>query len=459
MNSERSSLTGDGDLNRIIEAALTRVDPEGIIENGLSLEGESLTVRTEDEQHSFDLRRFSKILLLGLGKASARMARAVESKLGEGLSGGVVVTKRGHGEPLRMAQLFEAGHPVPDEEGVRAARRLEELLREVDEDTLCITVVSGGGSALLVSPYRDEKREITLGEMQETTRLLLSCGAAIQEINCIRKHLSNVKGGRLARMMAPATSLNLILSDVVGDDPASIASGITAPDTTTYEEALRIARWYNILEELPGTVREVIELGAAGEIPETPGPGDEIFQRVHNVVIGSNSQALYAAASAAEELGYGTATLTARLSGEAREIAKLFPAVARDVREQKMLLGPPACVLAGGETTVTLTKNHGTGGRNQEMTLAVLREMVNAPGAFEGVSFASLGTDGNDGPTDSAGAWITSEIVEYAASDTDSLEDALSRNDAYPYLEKLGGHIKTGPTNTNVCDVQILLIR
>lgn len=453
------SLTGDGDLNRIIEAALRRVDPEGIIQNGLSLDGESLTVETEERTISFDLGGYRNILLLGLGKASARMARAVESKLGDRLSGGVVVTKRGHGEPLEKAELFEAGHPVPDEEGVRSARRMEELLTKVDEKTLCITVVSGGGSALLVSPYRDEKREITLPEMQETTRLLLSCGAAIHEINCIRKHLSNVKGGRLARMMAPATSLNLILSDVVGDDPASIASGITAPDTTTYDEALRIARWYNILDDLPSAVREVIELGASGEIPETPGPGDEIFEKVHNIVIGSNSQALYAAASAAEELGYRTATLTARLSGEAREIGKVFPAMARDVREQKMLLAPPACILAGGETTVTLAKDHGTGGRNQEMTLAVLREMTSSPAAFESVAFASIGTDGNDGPTDSAGGWINSEVVEKAATDTNALEDALSRNDAYPYLERLGTHIKTGPTNTNVCDVQITLIR
>lgn len=454
-----SSLTGDRDLNGIIEAAIRRVDPEGIIENGLTLDGETLTVRTESEELSFDLRRYPKVLLLGLGKAAARMARAVESKLGGRLSGGVVVTKRGHGEPLEKVELFEAGHPVPDEEGVRAARKMEELLQEVDEETLCITVVSGGGSALLVSPYRDAKREITLEQMQETTRLLLSCGAAIQEINCIRKHLSNVKGGRLARMIAPATSLNLILSDVVGDDPASIASGITAPDTTTYGEALRIARWYNILEELPSAVREVIELGASGEIPETPGPEDEIFEKVRNVVIGSNSQALYAAATAAEELGYRTATLTARLSGEAREVAKLFPAIARDLREQKMLIATPACVLAGGETTVTLSKEHGTGGRNQELTLAVLREMTNAPDAFEGVSFASVGTDGNDGPTDSAGAWITPEIVQKAASEREALEDALSRNDAYPYLEELGAHIKTGPTNTNVCDLQILLVK
>lgn len=451
--------TGDEDLNRIIEAALRRADPEGMIENALSIQNGVLHLRTEEAELSIDLAEFDRILLLGLGKASARMARAMETQLGDRIAGGVVVTKHGHGEPLRRVELFEAGHPVPDGAGVAAARRMEELLRTVDEKTLCFTVVSGGGSALLVSPYRDEERELTLEEIQETTRLLLSCGAAIQEINCIRKHLSSVKGGRFAQLLYPARSVNLILSDVIGDDPASIASGITAPDPSSYEEALGIARWYGILDSLPERVREVIELGAAGKIPETPGTGDPVFEKVRNVVIGSNSQALMAAAAAARELGYETAALTARLSGEAKEVGKLFPALARDSKEKRMLLAPPACVLAGGETTVTLREGHGTGGRNQELALTVLREMVRAPEAFRGVSFASIGTDGNDGPTDSAGGWITDSILEKAKGDPAALEEALRNNDAYPYLQALGAHIMTGPTNTNVCDLQLLLIR
>lgn len=459
MSKETKELTGDGDLNRIIEAALRRVDPEGIIDTCLSVDGGLLTAGSEEEKVSLQLNRFPKILLLGLGKAAARMARAVESKIGDRITDGVVVTKQGHGEPLERAELFEAGHPVPDEAGVEAARRMEALLEEADADTLCVTVVSGGGSALLVAPFRDEKRQITLEEMQETTRLLLSCGAAIGEINCIRKHISNVKGGRLAKMIAPATSLNLILSDVVGDDPTSIASGITAPDTTSYSDALRIANWYGILEELPKSVREVIELGAAGEIPETPAAGDPVFEKVHNIVIGSNAQALRAAAAEASRLGYATSLLTSRLTGEAREVAKLFPAIARDIRERNMLSSPPACILAGGETTVTLTKEHGTGGRNQEIALSALREMAADPTAFEGVIFASLGTDGNDGPTDSAGGWIDETILKNGVALGGELEEALRRNDAYPFLESLGAHIRTGPTNTNVCDLQILLVR
>lgn len=455
----KDSYTGDQDLNQIIHAALRRADPEAIIERGFTIEGDLLTISTEDEELKVDLGEFDRVLLLGLGKASARMARVVEAKLGERLTGGVVVTKHGHGEPLKRVELFEAGHPVPDENGVAAARRMEELLQDVDDKTLCLTVVSGGGSALLVSPYRDDERELTLEQIQETTRLLLSCGAAIQEINCIRKHLSNVKGGRFAGMLSPARSINLILSDVIGDDPGSIASGITAPDPTSYEEALGIAEWYGILDELPEAVRQVIELGNAGKIPETPGPGDPVFEKVHNVIIGSNSQALAAAALTARELGYATASLTSRLSGEAREVAKLFPALARDIREKRMLLSPPACVLAGGETTVTLQEGHGTGGRNQELAVAVLREMAVTPEPFRGLSFASVGTDGNDGPTDSAGAWISQEIIEKATADQKALETALKRNDAYPYLQGLGAHIKTGPTNTNVCDLQILLIK
>jgi glycerate-2-kinase len=383
---------------------------------------------------------------------------------------------------------------------VLAARRVEELLADTDERTLVISLVSGGGSALLVDPYHDGSHELTLADLQEVTRLLLSCGATIQEINCLRKHLSNVKGGRLARMMMPATSLNLILSDVVGDDPASIASGITAPDPSTYGQALEIATRYAILESLPAAVRGLVEAGAGGAAatvgagggaadrgsaagprdaagdpaapPETPGPGDAAFERVHNVVIGSNTQALLAAAEAAREAGYTTVVLTSRLVGEAREVARVFPAIARDVREKGMLAAPPVCVLAGGETTVTLRHTDtrggagrggtGLGGRNQELLLSALREMVvSLPGlrsAASGIIFASVATDGNDGPTDAAGAYFDAGIVELAGRGPAALEKALAENDAYPYLDGLGALIRTGPTNTNVCDIQVLLV-
>lgn len=453
-----ASYTSHRGLDTIISAALDRADSAAIVERCLRLDGDTLTVTTEAAAQSFDLSDIDGLLVLGVGKAAARMARALEGLLGDRISGGVVVTKYGHGEPLERLELVEAAHPVPDEAGVAGARRMEELLRGADTRTLVLTLVSGGGSALLVSPFRDEAHELGLDDLQQVTRLLLACGATIQEINCLRKHLSSVKGGRLARMISPAQSLNLILSDVVGDDPASVASGITAPDPSTYAQALEIARRYEVLDAFPAPARRIIEDGAAGRIAETPKPGDTVFERVHNVVIGSNTQALLAAAAASRDAGYRTLVLTARLVGEAREIAQLFPAIARDIRDTSMLAAPPACVLAGGETTVTIRDQSGTGGRNQELVLAALQAFTAAPEAAAGVVFASVATDGNDGPTDAAGGYLDADIARAAAAQPSDLEDALSRNDAYHYLDRLGALIRTGPTNTNVCDIQVLIV-
>ena len=507
----RSTATPHEALNSIVDGALHRADSAGIITRCLRLEetgaASALIVTTEAASLRLDLGGFDRLFVIGIGKAAARMARSLEAVLGDRITAGVVVTKYGHGEPLSRLELYEAGHPVPDEAGVQAARHIEKLLGDVDERTLVISLVSGGGSALLVDPYHDESYELTLEDLQKVTKLLLSCGATIQEMNCLRKHLSSVKGGRLARMMMPATSLNLILSDVVGDEPASIASGITAPDPSTYGQALEIATRYGILESLPAAVRALLEAGAAAASavaggatshggpppvpPETPGPGDAAFERVHNVVIGSNTQALMAAAEAARVAGYTALVLTSRLVGEAREVAKIFPAIARDVQEKGMLAAPPVCLLAGGETTVTMRgadgrggggrgntgrggagQGAGRGGRNQELLLSALREMVatvgwsDGPGedggalrsAASGIVFASVATDGNDGPTDAAGAYLDADIVERAGDDRPGLDQALARNDAYPYLEGIGALIRTGPTNTNVCDIQVLLV-
>jgi glycerate-2-kinase len=455
---KENSYTSHEQLDGIIQAALNRADSADIITQCVHLSGSMLQVNTESTELAFDLDGYDRLIVLGVGKAAARMARALEEVLGSRLHAGVIVTKYGHGEPLDRIELFEAGHPVPDEGGVRAARRMEELLADADERTMVVSLVSGGGSALLVDPYHDEDRRISLDEMQEVTRLLLSCGADIGEINCVRKHLSNVKGGRLARMMAPATSLNLILSDVVGDDPPSIASGITAPDPTSYVQARAIAQRYGVLENLPAGAREIIEAGARGEIPETPNSSDEIFERVHNVVIGSNTQALLAAADQARTAGYRTFVLTSRLVGEAREVAKLFPGIARDVLEKDMLSEPPLCVLTGGETTVTIKDQSGKGGRNQELVLSALRQWALAPEKLSGACFASVATDGNDGPTDAAGAFIDERIAGAAAEDMGRLDHALEHNDAYHYLNGIGALLRTGPTNTNVCDIQILIV-
>ena len=445
-------------LNPIIQAALDRVDSAAVLERCLKVEGNVLEVRTESEELGFDLSKFERLLVLAVGKAAGRMARALEALLGERITAGVAITKYGHAEPLSRLELFEAGHPVPDEEGVRAARRLVELASEADERTLVITLISGGGSALLADPYHDARREVSLSDMQEVTRLLLASGASIQEMNCLRKHLSGVKGGRLAAILAPATSLNLILSDVVGDDVASIASGITASDPSTYSEALEIARRFEVLERFPKSAREVIEAGASGVIAETPDAGDPAFESVHNVIVGSNAQGLLAAEAAARTLGYETRVLTSRLTGEAREVGRLFPAIARDIRAKGMLAAPPACILAGGETTVTIRDAQGTGGRNQELVVSALREWARDAEEYGDAVFASVATDGNDGPTDAAGAYIDRRLASSAADHPAEVERALVHNDSYHYFERHGGLIKTGPTNTNVCDIQVLLV-
>jgi glycerate-2-kinase len=454
-----AQLTPHPRLNAVITAALERVDSARIVSRCVSTDGRLLRVQTETEAQEIDLDAFDRVLAIGIGKAAARMARALEGILGDRIDGGAVVTKYGHAEALSRIELFEAGHPVPDEAGVTAARRIEEIARKADERTLVISLISGGGSALLVSPYHDAGHELSLADLQEVTRTLLACGAAIGEINCLRKHLSAVKGGRLARLLAPATSLNLILSDVVGDDPASIASGITAPDTTTYETAESIARRYGVHDSLPEAVRALLDAGIRGEVPETPGPGDPAFAGVRNVIIGSNAQALSAAAEAAREEGYTPVVLTSRLSGEAREVGKLFPAIGGDLSERAMLATPPVCVLAGGETTVTIRDSSGRGGRNQELVLSALRELAAGGGEVdEGLVFASVATDGNDGPTDAAGGCVDARVVRAAAADPAALEKALAGNDSYPYLDRLGALIRTGPTNTNVCDIQVLLV-
>ncbi|TVR71352.1 MAG: DUF4147 domain-containing protein [Spirochaetaceae bacterium] len=460
-----------------MHAALNRVDPVRMITDCLKLEGDTLRITTEQQSLTLDLARYGRILVLGAGKAGAAMARGLELVLGDRISEGLVSVKYGHtgaaadgrngtGDTrIGTIRLIEAGHPVPDAESHRAAREITALAEAAEEDTLCITLISGGGSALLTLPSEG----VTLEDIQATTQLLLGAGTPIGEINCVRKHLSGISGGRFCRIAAPARVVALILSDVVGDELESIASGLAAPDPTTFGEALEICAHYGIGDELPHRVRSLLEAGTRGEIPETPKPGDPVFDHVEPVLIGTNALALEAARARAVALGYSTLVLTSRLTGEAREIARFFTAIAGEIAARGAPLAPPACVLAGGETTVTL-RGAGKGGRNQEMALAVLAEMAGRPSAYGGVTFLSFGTDGNDGPTDAAGGWASPELLRReggggaigaggkAGKTGASLLAALGENDSYHALEALGALVITGPTNTNVCDIQVLLV-
>ncbi len=441
----------------IAEAALQRVDPVKMITDCLSLSGDTLQINTEKQSVSLDLGRFKRIIVLGAGKAGASMALGVEQVLGERIETGLVVVKYEHVRELERVELLEAGHPVPDANGVAAARRIVELAESADEQTLCLVLISGGGSALLTLPAAVEGVEVTLEDTQRTTELLLEAGTPIQEINCIRKHISAVSGGRFCRSLHPATTVSLILSDVVGDELESIASGLTCPDPTTYNDAWEISERYRIADRLPQSVRRILEAGRKGEIPETPKQGENVFEQVHNVLIGTNALALEAAAKRARELGYNTLILTSQLTGEAREIARFFSGIARDLVRTETLQPRPACILAGGETTVTL-RGSGKGGRNQEMALAFLGEIAARPHAFTGVTFLSTATDGNDGPTDAAGAFAARDLVDTAQAAELSINAFLAANDSYHFYEQLGALYKTGPTNTNVCDLQILLV-
>ncbi|MFC1858528.1 glycerate kinase [Thermodesulfobacteriota bacterium] len=452
-------------LNRLEEiflAGVERVDPYRLIINHVSLDDARLKIHTEEYQQNVDLATYQKIYVVGAGKATAKMAKAFEDILGARITAGVISVKYGHTDNLKKIKIVEAGHPIPDDNGIRAAREIAALARQADEKTLVISLISGGGSALTPFPYECEtgkkKIALSLKEKQETTKILLECGAIINEINCVRKHLSQIKGGRLAQMLYPATSYNFILSDVIGDNLDTIASGPTTFDNTTFQDTQEIVGKYDIKEKLPLKVQETFKLGLAGKIPETPKSGDVVFKRVHNILVGTNLISLKAARKKAESLGYKTVILSSQIIGEAKEVAKVLCGIAKDIKRYELLAKRPVCLIAGGETTVTLI-GRGKGGRNQEIALSFLAEIEKNPADTEGIDFLSASTDGNDGPTDAAGAFASNEILESALKENLSVNEYLKNNDSYHFFDKIGYLLKTGPTNTNVCDIHIILIK
>jgi hydroxypyruvate reductase len=422
----------------IFNAALAAADPSRAVERHLA---------------RIDFSRFQNVYVLGAGKAGASMARACERVLKwdgpPGLSPpkgtGLLNVKYGHTAPTHRIELNECGHPEPDERGMNGAERIAALAAQAQRNDLVLCLISGGASALLPLPAPP----VTLDEKRELTRLLLAAGADIHEMNTVRKHLSRIKGGELARMAAPARVESLLLSDVVGDNLDVIGSGPTAPDASTFADAAAVLKRYGIWHRAPKSVRDRIEAGLRGEIPETPKPGDAIFRRVRNTVIGSNRLALTAAAGRARELGYRTLILSSEIVGETREIARMHAAILREAAHTGHPVKPPACIVSGGETTVTLTGN-GLGGRNQEFVLAAAIDLADLPNA---VVF-SAGTDGTDGPTDAAGAIADGSTL---ARNPDA-RLYLDNHDSYHYFESLNDLVKTGPTHTNVMDVRIMLI-
>ena len=418
------------DARAIFKASLAAADPAGAVARQLE---------------RLDAGRYRNIYVIGAGKAGASMAQAAERVLGKRITAGLLNVKHGHVAKLRRIELNECGHPVPDERGVAGARRIAAIAEAAGKDDLVVCLVSGGASALMPFPADP----VTLEEKQAVTKLLLACGADIHEINTIRKHISLIKGGQLARLAAPAAVESLLLSDVIGDNLDVIGSGPTAPDASTFESAARILDKYGLRERVPAAVRERVEQGVRGEIAETPKPGDPIFRKVRNVVVGSNRIALEAAKQRARELGYRALVLSSEIEGETREVARMHAAIAREAVRSGQPVRPPACIITGGETTVTL-RGEGKGGRNQEFVLAAAMDLAGIPG----VVVFSAGTDGTDGPTDAAGAIADGETIGRKPDAAKYLE----RNDSYHYFQSLGDLVITGPTNTNVADVRLLLV-
>lgn len=414
-------------------AALDAVDPGAAVRRHVRREGNELLVG----ERRYDLDGFEHVFLVGGGKAAVPMAAALVQILGERLTRGAVVTKAGHAQGWAhpRIQVVEAGHPVPDANSVRGGRLVADLAAEAGPDDLVICLISGGGSALLTHPAAG----LTLDDLQAVTDALLRCGAPINEINAVRKHASRIKGGNLARLAAPAQLVTLILSDVIGDPLDVIASGPTVPDSTTVADAREVLARYGI--------------EGGGRLRETPKPGDEVFEDVQDVVIGSNRLAARAAVDEARRRGFDTLLLGTYAEGEAREVGTVAAALTKGVRADGDPLSPPACLIWGGETTVTV-RGDGKGGRNQELALAAALALD----GWSDVLMMALATDGTDGPTDAAGAVVTGDTMRRARELGLDARVALEANDSYHFFEALGDLIRTGPTGTNVNDLLFILV-
>jgi hydroxypyruvate reductase len=418
---------------RIFRAALKAAAPGEAVLRHVRLDGDTLIAAGQ----RYRLPAFRNIYVIGAGKATAQMARAIERLLGARIAAGEINVKDGHAATLRRIKINECGHPMPDQRGVAGARRIAKIASAAGADDLIVCLISGGASALLPLPTPP----ITLAEKQKTTRLLLHCGASIHEINCVRKHVSRIKGGQLARLAYPATLLTLILSDVIGDDLDVIGSGPTVPDRSTLADTRAILRKYGIGSKVLSGAQE------------TPKPGDKIFENTRNVIVGSNPLAVDAAALEARRLGFRTLVLSTFLEGEAREVGRVHAAIAKEMRATGRPVQPPACVISGGETTVTV-RGKGLGGRNQEFALATALDIA----GLHNVMILSAGTDGTDGPTDAAGAIVDGTTLARARALGLNPTESLRNNDSYHFFEPLGDLIKTGPTGTNVADIQVILV-
>ncbi|MEM2518493.1 MAG: glycerate kinase [Candidatus Bathyarchaeia archaeon] len=428
-----------------LEAAIKAVNPKSIIKSKLRLEGSILHVNG----YAFDLKKYKNIYVIGGGKASGSMAEALEEVLGDRITSGLVNVPKDAEHKTKIIRLHGASHPIPDESGVEGTRKMLEIAEKASEGDLIICLISGGGSSLMPMP----RGKITIADKRRMTEDLLKCGATINEINTVRKHISEFKGGWLAKKAYPATILNLILSDVLGDPLDFIASGPTVPDSTTFSDAIKVLKKYGLWKKAPKSIKKVLMEGEKGIIPETPKVDDEAFKKVFNVVIGNNRAASMAACETLKSEGLNTLMLTSLLEGEARHVGTVLASLAREIFASGNPVKKPAGVVAGGETTVTVT-GKGKGGRNQEIALAASLKIR----GLEGVVIASLSTDGVDGPTDAAGAIADGKTIARAEALGLKAEESLADNNSYGFFSQLGDLIFTGPTGTNVNDISVIIV-
>jgi len=428
-----------------------REEAKEIFLEGVKAVDPYMAVKNALKELNIDYKNYESIYVIGAGKGTAPMARAIEEELRDKIKKGIIVVKYGFSEKLKYIEVIEAGHPIPDENGLLGTEKIIKLLRDAKENDLIISLISGGGSSLLPYPAGN----IRLEEKKVLTQLLLECGASIDEINIVRKHISLSKGGHLAKFAFPATVINFMLSDVIGDRADIIASGPFVPDPSTFKDAWEVLEKYDLIEKTPKSILNYLKDGMAGKVPETPKPGDRIFEKVKNRIVASNIIALKACEKKAKELGYKTIILSSMIEGETRDIAKMHCAIAKEIFKTENPISLPACIISGGETTVTIRGN-GIGGRNQEFCLQSAIEIADIPYSLV---ILSGGTDGNDGPTDAAGGIVDPMTVKRGKEKGLDARKFLENNDSYNFLKETDSLFITGPTKTNVMDIHIMLCR
>jgi glycerate 2-kinase len=438
------------DAEAIWRAALAAVEPWSLVRESVERRGDVIRIKGKE----FDLAAHERVFIVSFGKAAAAMGEALAEVLDERLTSGLVIVPWPVRKESSRLEYIEASHPVPDARSVEAGRRVLEIASQAGEKDLLFVCISGGGSSLLALPAEG----ITLEKKRRLTEDLLRAGATIQELNVVRKHLSEIKGGQLARAAFPATVVTLVISDVVADDLGTIASGPTHWDDSTFADARAILECYDLWDASPAMVRARIEDGAAGRVPETLKQNDPVFERVSTFIVGDNMTALRAAKHEAEKRGFEPIFLSSSDGGEARRTAAGYAAFLAELACSASALPRPLCLIAGGELTVTV-KGRGKGGRNTEFVLASLVDMEKAE--VEGLDWLilSLGTDGIDGPTDAAGAWADPRTIKTARALALNPAEYLDDNDSYSFFKQTGNLIVTGPTGTNVMDLRVFLLR